>query len=262
MTDRNLPKEQDELLRELHEVESLDQNGILPERSNTNLFLLGLTWALAIVVSIIFYQSGNETNNLFIKIFSIAIAFSLSFTWAYYHKNAGLYLSSLVSLGFNFYLSFFEAWETKTSLIVLIDGITVFIVANQFGRRGYLLALIAIVAKNTYLYIYQDYITDLYDLAALIINISITGIIPVLIRSISSVSRHAKAQEISSKILALQNEDLLKSWVDMYQHKKPEASPSSIPGQVPQPLQSQHPPPSNPDPIDKNQESTYTQMYK
>lgn len=228
---RTLPQKQDELLKQLNEVESLEKKGVSPERSNTNIFLIFLILGVALLL-IVLDSVGNlnfNINNTFVLI--SAGVFAAVLTLAYYNQFIGLLLASLTAIGLNFYLNFILKIDLGISTLTLIDSLTVFIVANQFKKSGYFLTFALIAIKNIYMFTDQDNLVLMEDLVASLINIGLIGILPVLITAIASVSRIAKAKEISSQLLALQNEDLLNSWLNKYQsnNKQNQLDSNSLP---------------------------------
>lgn len=209
MSTPNLPAEQEKLLRELNEVDTLERLGILPERSNINLFLIGFVWTLGIFISIANIVNNASTNLTSIFIFCIITSIGLSAS--YYNKSWGSYLSSLSVLIGNAFFTY-QLPGHHSDFSVLLDGLTVFIFSNQFGRNGFIAASTMVILKTTGILVEFRGKKDLENYFANLIIICAVGIIPVLIRAISQFSRNAKRQEIRAAILALQNQDLLASW--------------------------------------------------
>jgi hypothetical protein len=209
-----LPAEQDKLLKDLNDIDAQERAGILPERSNINLFLIILIWAFGTFLAIL--TIIRQQTNLLYQILGLCLLMSFGLMGAFYNKKWGFYASCLFALAINFYVTY-QYKNQYSGFLTLVDGLTIFIFANELGRRGYFVSAILMVSKMAGLYYFFPQTRNLEDIVSNVITIIIIGIIPVLLASISRASRRAKKQEIRSEILSLQNQDLIKSWGDFYQ---------------------------------------------
>lgn len=215
---RALPQKQDELLKQLNEIESLDRKGISPERSNINIFLIFITLIFGMLI--ITLGATNSISGNFNSTYALVVIALLliSLTLSYYNNIFGFIASSILVLGINLYFSLNNLMNLTVLNFILIDSLTVFIISNQFKKYGYFAGATLIVGKNIYLFGSGILFSNILpDLIAGGIIIGLIGVIPVLINFIATVSRIAKAKEISSQLLALQNEELLNSWLNTYQ---------------------------------------------
>jgi hypothetical protein len=209
-----LPEDQDKLLKELNVIDSQDRLGIRPERNNINLFLVVLIWLFGIIASIFFILS--KQSEYISQIFGLCVAISIGLIASFYNKTWGFYWACLFALIFDGYINYQYDPTYISAVTTLADGLTVFIISNQFGRKGLIAASILVISKLTFLFFSYSDTSRTDDYLASVINILTIGSIPVLLSSISQFSRKARKQEIRAAILSLQNQDLLSSWQDFY----------------------------------------------
>ena len=213
-----LPAEQDKLLKELNDIDTQERLGILPERSNLNLIMLCLIWVFAVIVSVILILKKEQhyINGILI----VCSLLSIGLIGSFYNKKWGFFLSAVFALEANYYIT--TLYTNRFShVITLTDALTVFIFANHFHKKGYIAASAILIPKTVILYfLFKNKIPDGENVVASIVIMLTIGIIPVLLTSLSKVSRKARKQEIRSEILSLQNQDLLNSWQDFYQAPK------------------------------------------
>lgn len=209
-----LPAEQDKLLKELNDIDAQERAGVLPERSNINLFLIMLVWTFGTFLAVL--SVFRQQNNTLYQILALCLILSITLMGAFYNKKWGLYSSSFVSLIVNVYITY--KYENEyNGFLILVDGLTIFLCANQLGKKGYIISSILTTVKVIVLFYINPGTRVIEDIIASIVSVSLVGVIPVLLASISRASRKAKKQEIRSEILSLQNQDLIKSWGDFYQ---------------------------------------------
>jgi hypothetical protein len=217
-----LPAEQDKLLKELNDLDTQERLGLLPERSNLNLIMLCLIWLFAIIVSVILITKKEQhyINGILI----LCSCMSVGLIGSFYNKKWGFFLSAIFALGADYYIT--TLYKSHFSHVVtLTDALTVFIFANHFHKKGYIAANMIVIPKVIIMYfLSKNSIPDGENIVASIVITLTIGIIPVLLTSLSKISRKARKQEIRSEILSLQNQDLLNSWQDFYQSPKMPAS--------------------------------------
>jgi membrane-associated HD superfamily phosphohydrolase len=219
-----LPAEQDALLKELNDIDAQERAGILPERSNINLFLIVLIWAFGTFLAIL--TIVRQQNDLLYQILALCLLVSFALMGAFYNKKWGFYLSCIIALAINLYVTY-QYKNQYGGFLTLVDGLTIFIFSNQLGKRGYIGSATLMVAKMVVLYLFFADVKNIEDIVSNIITIVIVGVIPVLLASISRASRRAKKQEIRAEILSLQNQDLIKSWGDFYQSGMTSGTPAA-----------------------------------
>ena len=221
----SLPDEQNKLLKEMGDLDAQERSGIIPVRSNLNLLLLVFSWVIAIIFTIINILAGITDSIQFILIITIVV--SIALILSYYNKRVGFYLSAIAFLAANLYGTYASNYQVN-AIIVLLDSLVVFVFANQFGKYGFIFGYSIVLAKLIGLFFFNE--NGKYDeLVAQAINIFAIGIIPVLMLSISKVSRKAKKAEIRAQILSLQNQDLIGNWGSMFDQQKPQQIPSTSP---------------------------------
>lgn len=249
----SLPDEQNKLLKSMGDLDAQERAGILPVRNNLNLLLIAFTWAVGIAATI--FNVTGQRNDGIQTILIITLIISACFILAYYNWKIGYYLSTLAFIAGASYLSYLFKFE-NTPLVVLIDSVAVFVMANQFGRNGFILGFLLFGGKVLALHYMSSQMNNIDELIAQLINIFAIGIIPVLMISISKVSRKAKKAEIRAEILALQNQDLVGSWGSLFdtpntnaysQPPQPQVQPAPQ-QQMPQ-SQTFNPTPANPSPL-------------
>jgi hypothetical protein len=209
-----LPAEQDKLLKELNDIDAQERAGVLPERSNINLFLIMLVWVLGTFLAVL--AITRNQSDLLYQILVLCIVLSFSLMGSFYNKRWGFYTSCVIALVVNGYVSY-KYFDNTNEFVHLVDGITIFLFANQLGKRGYITASVLAAAKVAVLFYLKPGDRAIEDAISSIISMCLIGIIPVLMASISRASRRAKKQEVRAEILSLQNQDLIKSWGDFYQ---------------------------------------------
>ncbi len=218
----SLPDEQNKLLKEMGDLDAQERAGILPVRNNLNLFLLFFTWVIGIV-AVALNLLGQRGDGIQTILVFVLIA-SASLSLAYYNKKFGYYLSIVVYMALAGYVTYTSNFQ-NTPVVILLGALTVFVFANQFGRSGFTMGLILGTLKALSIFFFASEKREYEVLIAEIINMFSIGIIPVLMLSISKVSRKAKKAEIRAEILALQNQDLLSSWGSMFEQPQPLANP-------------------------------------
>lgn len=208
----SLPEKQDKLLKMIGELDAQERAGINPVRNNIIAFLIVLIWIMGIVgftLNFIGYRSDG-----LVVMSLIVIVLSGSLILSYYNLKIGYYLSILSFAGVSGYLIYYYGPQ-NIPLTILFDSITIFVYANLFGRNGYIVGSVVFVAKALSIYLFFQQDKTIETIIAEIVNMLAIGIIPVLLLSISQVSRRAKKQEIRAEILALQNQELVGSWGTM-----------------------------------------------
>jgi hypothetical protein len=206
-------EEQDKLIKQLNDIDSLERQGIFPERNNVNLFLLGVNWVIGILWSITNIINGDK--QFVYQIFGFCILLSLALTAAFYNKKWGMVLVCLLIL-------FIDGYETYlvpghySQLIIFLDSIAVFTFTNQFRRSGFIFGITLVLGKIIGIQYFFGDLKDLENILASTLNVATLGLIPLLIASISRVGRRAKKGEIRAEILARQNEELMKVWEQYY----------------------------------------------
>lgn len=219
---QSLPDEQNKLLKEMGDLDAQERAGILPVRSNLNLLLIVFTWTIAIVATIL-NVLGQRTDGVQTILIMTLVA-SAGLIISYYNKVIGYYLAAITFLALNLYITYTSNFEI-TAIIVLFDSLVVFVFANEFGRNGFILGLLLVTGKLVGIFFWKDTSRSYDILIAEIVNIFAIGIIPVLMLSISKVSRKAKKAEIRAEILSLQNQDLIGNWGTMFD--RPNAQPAA-----------------------------------
>lgn len=216
----SLPDEQNKLLKEMGELDAQERAGILPIRNNLNLLLIAFVWAVGIFATI-FNLTGLRNDGIQVILIT-TLVISSSFILAYYNKTFGFYLSVLTFTAGALYLSYTSNF-TNTPLIILIDSVAVFVIANQFGKAGFIMGFTLFALKAIGQHFLKSQMNNIDELIAQVINIFAIGIIPVLMISISKVSIKAKKSEIRAEILALQNQELVGSWGNMFETPRQQA---------------------------------------
>lgn len=222
-----LPKEQDTLLKQLQHFEALEKQGIIPERSNTNLFLIIFTWIVCTILTAIF--AFRKETALISPILILCFLITSTLYGAYNNKMWGFYTSTIVILAACLYATYVNGMH-YTDLITLLDGIVIFVFANQFAQKGYAIAAFIIAGKVLIIHFLFDSQKDIEDVTAILINTLTIGFTPVLMTLLSKASRRAKIQELRSEILSLQNQELLQSWGNYYKTRP--ATDPGIPNQT------------------------------
>jgi hypothetical protein len=208
-----LPKDQDLLLKELRQFEKLERDGILPERSNTNLFLIVFTWILGTAITLIYALRGEVSfiSNILIVCFIASITFYLSYRNSIIGFISSCILITIISL---YAMSLNDM--SYSNLIVLLDGMVIFVFANQFMKTGYVIGAVFIIVKLLVVQIALHGGNSPEDIISIIINVLIFGGGPVLINMLSKVSRKAKIEELRAELLSIQNQELVQSWGNFY----------------------------------------------
>ncbi len=230
-----LPAEQDKLLKEFNDIDAQERQGILPERSNINLYLIVLVWILGTIFTVasLVRQAGNYLTPIIL----ICSLMSVTLIAAFYNKKVGFFLSCIAAVAINGYVTWLSP-QHHSEFVTLLDGLTIFIFANQFGTRGYYFASALIAAKVISIFFLLPYDKYIEHLFSNVLNIVTVGVIPVLMGSVSRASRRAKKQELRAEILSLQNQDLLSSWQSFYQGGQPasnQMTQTPAPSQAPAP---------------------------
>jgi len=221
-----LPAEQDRLLKELNNIDAQDRLGIRPERNNINIFLVILIWLFGIIISVI--TIFNHQSFYVSRIILFCSSISIGLIGAFYNKTWGFYIACICALAFNIYANL-QYPRYHSDVTTLMDGLTIFIFANQFGKYGYVTGLTIILAKVSYIFFQYGELYNIDNYFATMINVISLGFLPVLLESISKFSRKARKQEIRAEILSLQNQDLLGSWQDFYTNEPKQSSPTAEP---------------------------------
>ncbi len=209
-----LPIEQDRLLKDLNDIDAQERHGILPERSNINLFLIILIWVFGTFMAVL--TVFRQQPNLLYQILALCFSVSFALMGAFYNKIWGYYASCFFALTINLYVTY-QYRQNYGGFMLLVDGLTIFLFSNELGKKGYITSSLLIVIKMAVVLYFFRQIVNPEDIVANTITMVIVGVIPVLLASISRASRRAKKQEIRAEILSLQNQDLIKSWGDFYQ---------------------------------------------
>ena len=89
----SLPDEQNKLLKEMGELDAQERAGLIPVRSNINLFLIFLVWFFG-TVGVILNITGNRTDGIPLLI-GICIGLSFFLILAYYNISFGFYLATI-----------------------------------------------------------------------------------------------------------------------------------------------------------------------
>jgi hypothetical protein len=213
----SLPEEQNKLLKEMSEIEAQERAGILPVRNNLTLFLIGLSWTIG-TVAIILNTFGIRQDNTYV-IIGITIGISACLAISYYGYKIGLYLTAIAFTPLSLLISRVAGFE-NTAFVILLDSIALFAYSNLFGRNGYIIGSAIFLTKIILIGLYGPHAESLESLLSQVVNTLAIGIIPVLMHSTSRVSIKAKKQEIRAQILALQNQDLIGSWGNMFSGAK------------------------------------------
>jgi len=223
----SLPDEQNKLLKQLGEIDSQERTGLIPVRSNITLFLIFFIWTIA-TIDVILNLTGQRNDGLYI-IIGIALTLSFLLILCYYNLKFGYYLASIAVIAISFFITRNSNFE-NTVLVVLIDSVALFTISNLFGKNGYITGAIIFLAKIVGIHFFIQNNSNIETLISQSVNILAIGVIPVLMLSISKVSRRAKKQEIRAEILALQNQDLVSSWGSMFDKTTAtlQGSPSNV----------------------------------
>lgn len=243
----SLPDEQNKLLKQLGEIDAQERSGLIPVRSNITLFLIFFLWTVA-VLTLVLNIAGLRSDGFYMVI-GIVLAISIFLALSYYNIKIGYYLTCLALLGVAGYATKVSNLQ-NTTLLILIDSVIIFTFANLFGRNGYIIGGIIFATKAIVIYLFFQSDKTVETLVSQVFNMLAIGIIPVLMLSISKVSRRAKKQEIRAEILALQNQDLVSSWGSMFDNTGAvmQNMPPQQPPQPTQPVEVVQPQPATPPP--------------
>lgn len=218
-----LPENQDQLLKKLHEIEEEEKAGIWPERAKIVLGLLAVVIILFIIV-MTFLVLRQAYSLIPVDSALIFIAFA-GLVAGYFNKKPGFCISIVISILASFYATYITS-SHYSEFITVLDALAIFIAATGFGKKGFFPVLTIIALKTIVVFAlfsgnrYTDFAASIVDLVSHLLNVSLIGYVPVLIQSISAVSRLATKQTIRAEILSLQNQELLQSWGSFYKGNK------------------------------------------
>jgi hypothetical protein len=210
---KNLPIDQDNLLKEYHEIELLEKRDVHPEQDRINLMIL-LISALLGILMFVYFLSQRSFYLIPFLVISVSLV-CIGLYLAYKRKSIGYFISTTSILMINFVTSYLML-QHHSDFITLLDGLVIFTFANQLQKPGYLFGAVMITVKMIAFYIifpgdrYQEHVV------ATIVNANVLGVLPLLLKSISLATLKAKKQKIRAQMLSFQNQELSESWGKMY----------------------------------------------
>lgn len=216
-----LPQDQDRLLREYNDIYNQERLKLYSEQRVINLFLIGLSWILGGLLTI-FLVFDREYTLIPVLLISESI-FSIGLIGAYKGKEWGYFTSTTTILLMNLYITYFTyAFSYHSDFNTLVDGIVIFVYANQLGRFGFTFASVIMTIKMIVLFYFFPGNQYPEHILATIINANTLGAIPLLVLNIARASKNAQRQQLRAQILLEQNEELAKSWKGIYDKMKEE----------------------------------------
>lgn len=210
---------QDELVRELTEIQKNDQTEVPRERRYLNLGLFIMT---LIFGSMLFY-ANYKVGGVLPWMLGLVLIMTLASTafGSLGLRSSGIAIAMIYT--FFFLLSIFLLYYVKTGvreMYVLAYSIFIIAITTQLKLNGYIASLIFVIITEAYItFSFGIDLTKLHSSILTILLSSLLGCIPLLAHRITKIRRETRLQQLRLEILALQNQDLVNSWQEYFTRK-------------------------------------------
>lgn len=210
---------QDELVRELTEIQRNDQTEVPRERRYLNLSLFIITFIFG---GMLFYANYN-VGGVLPWLLGLVLVLTLASTafGSFGVRSSGIAIATIYV--FFFLLSIFLLYYVKTGvreMYVLAYSIFIIAMTTQLRINGYIASLIFVIITEAYINIsFGIDLTKLHSSILTVLLSSLLGCIPLIAHRVTKIRRETRLQQLRLEILAMQNQDLVNSWQEYFTRK-------------------------------------------